>query len=329
MNIRRPRRNRKSESIRALVRETELSPHHLIQPYFVLEGRERKEGVVSMPGVDRLSIDLIVQQAHTLMERGMRAILLFGAIPPEMKDAVGSQATHPNGLLSRAISQIKEELPDLCVIADLALDPYTDHGHDGLLGPTGEVLNDETVEVIGEMAVMAARAGADLVAPSDMMDGRVGHIRKRLDQEGKIDVGIMAYTAKYASSFYGPFRDALNSAPRFGDKKSYQMDPANGREAIVECMLDIEEGADIVMVKPALAYLDVIARLRDRIDLPIAAYHVSGEYSMVMAAAERGWIDRDRALWESLIAMRRAGASMILSYATAPLLLGNYKFLSA
>lgn len=329
MIIRRPRRNRKSEAIRSLVRETSIRPHHLIQPYFALDGVNRRESISSMPGIERLSVDLIIKEAQKLASRGLAAILLFGAVPQERKNAVGSEAVNPDGILVKAISTIKSAIPDLCVIADLALDPYTDHGHDGLLGARGEILNDETVEILEEMALMAAQAGVDLVAPSDMMDGRVGRIRRRLDGAGWIDVGILSYAAKYASAFYGPFRDALQSAPRVGDKKSYQMDPANSREALLECLLDIEEGADIVMVKPALPYLDVVAKLRERSHLPIAAYQVSGEYSMIMAAAERGWLDRDRALFESLISIRRAGADMILTYAAASLLLGDHKFLSA
>jgi porphobilinogen synthase len=328
MIVRRPRRNRKSEAIRSLVRETSLCATDLIQPYFAISGINRREPISSMPGIERLSVDLIIKEASELALRGLRAILLFGAVPQEKKDPVGSEAINPEGVLARAILQIKEALPDLCVIADLALDPYTDHGHDGLLGPRGEVLNDETVEILEEMALVAAHAGADLVAPSDMMDGRVGRIRARLDLAGLTDVGILSYAAKYASAFYGPFRHALQSAPRIGDKKSYQIDPANGREAILECLLDIEEGADILMVKPALPYLDIVAKLRERTHLPIAAYQVSGEYAMIMAASERGWLDQDRAFYESLISIKRAGADMILTYAAASLL-RDQRFLSA
>lgn len=311
----RPRRNRKSEAVRAMARESTLSASDLIPALFVIEGEGRREPVVSMPGVDRLSIDQLLIEATRLHRRGVAAIILFPVVDAAKKDPMGSEALSPSSLYFRAIRAVKKELPSLCLIADLALDPYTSHGHDGVLNEKGEVANDPTVALLGEMALFAAEAGADMVAPSDMMDGRVGFIRKKLDENQFSDVSILAYSAKYASAFYGPFRDALHSAPRVGDKKGYQMDPANGREAVREVLLDIEEGADIVMVKPALAYLDILYRVRETTHLPVAAFHVSGEYSMIMAAAERGWLDRDKVFWESHIAMKRAGADLILTYA--------------
>ena len=276
-----------------------------------------------MPGIFRLSVDLLAQEANRCASLGLPGLLLFPAIPKSMKDPLGSEALNPLGLIPRAIGAIKESGSPLLVIADIALDPYTDHGHDGLLGPKGEVLNDETVATLTKASLVAAAAGADLVAPSDMMDGRVGAIRRALDDAGRIDVGILAYSAKYASSFYGPFREALGSAPKSGDKKSYQMDPANRREALLEALLDKDEGADILMVKPALPYLDVIAALRAATHLPIAAYQVSGEYSVIMAAHQNGWLDATATLLESLTSIKRAGADMIISYAAsqiAPLL---------
>jgi porphobilinogen synthase len=312
MDIRyRPRRLRRSEAIRTLVRETELSPGALIAPLFVKEGTSLREPIDTMPGQFRLSPDELVREATELWEAGVRAVNLFGY--STKKDDGATEAYNPEGIVPRAIRALKEALPEICVQTDVALDPYSIHGHDGLV-VRGEVVNDETVEVLARMAVVHAEAGVDWVAPSDMMDGRVGAIRDALDEAGFPGVGILAYSAKYASCFYGPFRGALDSAPRKGDKKTYQMDPANTREAMKEIALDIEEGADVVMVKPALPYLDVIARVRAAFDVPVAAYNVSGEYGMIVAAAERGWIDRDRAIVEALTSIKRAGADMILTY---------------
>jgi porphobilinogen synthase len=312
MDIRyRPRRLRRSEPIRTLVRETELSAGELIAPLFIKEGTSLREPIDTMPGQFRLSPDELVREATELWELGVRAVNLFGY--STRKDERATEAENPEGIIPRAVRTLKAALPEICVQTDVALDPYSIHGHDGLL-VDGEVVNDETVEVLSRMAVVHAEAGVDFVAPSDMMDGRVGAIRDALDEAGFARVGILAYSAKYASCFYGPFRGALDSAPRKGDKKTYQMDPANSREALKEIALDIDEGADVVMVKPALPYLDVITRARAAFDVPIAAYNVSGEYGMIVAAAERGWIDRDRAIVEALTSIKRAGADMILTY---------------
>lgn len=307
----RPRRLRRTESIRTLVRETVVQPGDLIQPLFVVEGTGVREAIDSMPGQFRLSVDELVREGEALLRVGVPAVNLFGYC--DQKDDQASEACNPRGLIPRAVRELKRALPELCVQTDVALDPYTEHGHDGLV-IHGEVANDETVDVLCRMAVAHAVAGADWVAPSDMMDGRVGAIREALDEAGFARTGILAYSAKYASCFYGPFRGALKSAPKKGDKKTYQMDPANVREALKEIALDIEQGADVVMVKPALAYLDVIAAARAHFDVPIAAYNVSGEYSMVMAAAEKGWLDADRAMLEMLLSIKRAGADMILTY---------------
>lgn len=313
----RPRRNRRTAALRALVRETNLGPQHLVMPCFVREGAGEPEPISSMPGCFRFGIDRLVEEARRWSQLGIPALALFPVTPPSAKTADALGALDPDGLVPRTVHALKSALPDLVVITDIALDPYTDHGHDGLMAPSGEILNDETVEVLSRMAVVHARAGADLVAPSDMMDGRVGAIRAALDRSGHASTGILAYTAKYASAFYGPFRDALDSAPRSGDKKTYQMDPANRREAWREADLDEAEGADMMMVKPGLPYLDVLRELRDRTTLPLAAYHVSGEFAMLKAASERGWIDYDRCLLESLTAFRRAGADLIFTYGAA------------
>ncbi len=313
----RPRRNRRTAALRAIVRETSLGPQHLGMPCFVREGAGEPEPISSMPGCFRFGIDRLVEEAGIWSRLGIPAIALFPVTPPSAKTADALGALDPDGLVPRTVRALKSALPELVVITDLALDPFTDHGHDGLMAPSGEILNDETVDVLTRMAVVHARAGADLVAPSDMMDGRVGAIRAALDRSGHASTGILAYTAKYASAFYGPFRDALDSAPRSGDKKTYQMDPANRREAWREADLDEAEGADMMMVKPGLPYLDVLRELRDRTTLPLAAYHVSGEFAMLKAAAERGWIDYDRCLLESLMAFRRAGADLILTYGAA------------
>jgi porphobilinogen synthase len=315
--VQRPRRNRRNAAVRGLVRETSLSVQHLIMPCFVREGHDLAEPIGSMPGCFRFSLDRLVEQARQWHALGIPALALFPVTPPEAKSADAIAALDPQGLVPRTVRALKAALPSLQVITDLALDPFTDHGHDGLMSSDGRILNDATVEVLCRMALVHAEAGADLVAPSDMMDGRVGAIRQALDEEGFSDTGIMAYSAKYASAFYGPFRDALDSAPKAGDKKTYQMDPANRREAWLEAALDESEGADILMVKPGLPYLDVIRDLRDRTALPLAAYHVSGEFAMLKAASANGWLDYDRCLLESLMCLRRAGADMILTYGAA------------
>jgi porphobilinogen synthase len=311
---RRPRRNRKSAAIRALVQETRLHPSSLVAPFFMIEGNNTRQEISSMPGVDRISIDLAVKEAAALYALGIRAIDLFTVVSSEKKDYRGSEALNPNNLLTRTIRAVKKEVPEMCVMVDVALDPFTDHGHDGVVDENGNIINDATLRVLGDMSSLCAGAGADIIAPSDMMDGRVGYIRHQLDNEGFTEVSILSYAAKYASSFYGPFRDALHSAPKFGDKKTYQMNPANSREAMLECSLDEWEGADMLLIKPALPYLDIIAKAREQTELPIAAYHVSGEYAMIMAAAQNGWIDGDRVLMESLISIKRAGATFILTY---------------
>jgi len=310
----RPRRNRKNEATRSLVRETSLEPSDFIWPVFVMEGQATRTPVSSMPGVFRLSRDLVVKEAREAWKAGIPALALFPALPEKLKDPLAKESTNPDGLLQRTVRDLKEAVPELCVITDVAMDPYSSDGHDGVLRD-GKILNDETLEILAAMAVSQAEAGADVVAPSDMMDGRVGFIRSALDERGFGEVAILAYSAKYASAFYGPFREALDSAPRAGDKKTYQMDPANAREALREVLLDVAEGADIVMVKPALPYLDVIAAVRAATHLPVAAYHVSGEFAMVKAAGQLGWLDADAALRESLLAIKRAGADMILTYA--------------
>jgi porphobilinogen synthase len=312
--VRRPRRLRSSPALRALVRETRVNPDGLVQPLFVVDGTGVVQPIGSMPGVSRYSVDAVVRECRELDTAGVRAVLLFGIPDAEQKDAYATVNHDPNGIVQRAARAIKETLPHLLVIADLCNCEYTDHGHCGILDPSGDVDNDRTLEVLAKTALTYARAGVDIVAPSDMMDGRVGAIRRALDDDGFTKTSIMSYAAKYASAFYGPFREAAESTPAFGDRRTYQMDPANGREALREVQLDIEEGADIVMVKPAMAYLDVVRAVREMTDLPVAVYHVSGEYSMLKAAAERGWIDEDRAVDETLTAMARAGADVIITY---------------
>ncbi len=309
--IHRPRRLRRLESIRGLARETTLDVASLIYPMFIVEGSGKREPIESMPGQFRYSIDTCVDMCRRNQDLGIAAVNLFGY--SDVKDDEATQAYAADGLIPRTVAVLKEACPELCVQTDVALDPYTHHGHDGLV-VDGEVVNDETIDVLCRMALAHAEAGADMVAPSDMMDGRIGAIREDLDLNGYTQVGILAYSAKYASSFYGPFRGALNSAPKQGDKKTYQMDPANRHEAMREIELDVDEGADIVMVKPALAYLDIIADAKSTFDVPIAAYNVSGEYSMLMAAAEKGWVDADSCMLEMLTSIRRAGADMILTY---------------
>lgn len=309
----RPRRNRRSPVIRNLIAETALSPSQLIYPLFLCEGKDQKIPIKSMPGQFRFSSDLLLKEIAECQAVGIHSFALFPAINESLKDSLAKESHNPQGLLPTTVKKIKDLSPEACVITDVALDPYSSDGHDGIVRD-GKILNDETVEVLVKMALTQAQAGADMVAPSDMMDGRIGEIRKALDQEGFTQTGILAYSAKYASSFYGPFRDALESAPKFGDKKTYQMDPRNAREALLETELDIQEGADIVMVKPALAYLDVIQLLKQNFSTPVAAYNVSGEYAMIKAAAQNGWLDGEKAMMESLMAIRRAGADMILTY---------------
>lgn len=309
----RPRRNRQSAAIRGLVRETTLSPEHLIYPLFIKEGAG-DEPIASMPGCARLCLDSLVREAESAHALGINAVVLFPAIAPDLKSPDAEECANPIGLVPRAIQRLKAELPDLAVITDVALDPYNSDGHDGLVSPDGTILNDATVGLLCAQAVCHAEAGADIVAPSDMMDGRVGAIRAALDHEGHTDVCILSYAAKYASAYYGPFRGALDSAPKSGDKKTYQMDPGNAREAVREAQLDEAEGADILMVKPAGPYLDIIASLRQSTTLPIAAYQVSGEYLMIKSAAAAGWLDEQKIILESLIGIRRAGAHMILTY---------------
>jgi porphobilinogen synthase len=307
----RPRRLRSSPLLRRMVQETDLSASHLIYPLFVTHGKGVRKAVTSMPGVSQLSVDLLVKEAGEAAAMGIPAVLLFGI--PKKKDEKGSEAYSPSGIIPQAVKAVKDKVPHLIVITDVCLCEYTSHGHCGVV-KGDKILNDPTLELLSREAVSHARAGADLVAPSDMMDGRVGAIRTALDAEGFTDTPIMAYAAKYASAFYGPFREAGESAPGFGDRKSYQMDPPNAREALREVALDIREGADIVMVKPALPYLDIIHRVRSAFPVPVAAYHVSGEYAMIKAAGKLGWLDEDRAMMESLISIRRAGADLLLTY---------------
>ncbi|MEN8149249.1 MAG: porphobilinogen synthase [Planctomycetota bacterium] len=307
----RPRRLRKTEAIRAMVRETELTPSRLVLPLFVTEGEGVRDEIPSMPGNFRLSIDNLVGTCEEAAAAGLAGVILFG-IPAE-KDAVGTQGYAEDGIIPKALRAVKAAVPDLTLWADVCLCEYTDHGHCGVLRD-GEVVNDETLPLLAKAAAVYADAGADVVAPSDMMDGRVGEIREALDEAGHDDTIIVSYAAKYCSGFYGPFRDAADSAPQEGDRRGYQMDPANALEAIREVELDIEEGADMVMVKPAMPYLDVIRTVKDEFGLPTAAYQVSGEFSMLVAAAERGWLDRERVVLESLIGIRRAGADVILTY---------------
>ncbi len=309
----RPRRNRKSAAIRDAVRETWLGPEHFIYPVFIHEGGADIP-IGSMPGRSRLSPEGLLREVDRVLALGVRSIDLFPAIDESLKSSDGAEAYNDEGLVQRTIRALKQRWPELVVVTDVALDPYSSEGHDGIVAPDGRILNDETVEILVKQALSQARAGADIISPSDMMDGRVGAIRDGLDAAGFTEVSILAYTAKYASAFYGPFRDALDSAPKHGDKKTYQMDPANVREALREVELDEAEGADMIMVKPAGPYLDVIRAVREATPLPVAAYQVSGEYAMLKAASERGWLDERKVVLESLFAIRRAGADLILSY---------------
>jgi porphobilinogen synthase len=296
-----------------MVRETALSPADFIVPLFIIEGTQQISEISSMPGYYRRSIDLTVKEVKELWQMGLKAVLLFVKSADALKDNKGTEALNPNGLMQRSIRAIKEAVPEMVVMTDVALDPYSSYGHDGIV-ENGQIVNDPTVEVLAKMSVSHAVAGADFVAPSDMMDGRIGAIRHALEEAGHTNTGIMAYSAKYASCFYGPFRDALDSAPGFGDKKTYQMDPANRVEAIREVIMDVEEGADIVMVKPALSYLDIIREVKNTVDVPVSCYNISGEYAMIKAAAQMGWIDENKAITETLTSMKRAGADMIATY---------------
>ena len=311
--LKRNRRLRSSETIRSMVQENNLSLNDLIVPLFVVEGAKVKEEIPSMPDYYRMSLDVLVEEVNELWGLGLKSVLLFVKVPDLLKDNKGTEALNPKGLMQLAIKTVKKTCPEMLVFTDVALDPYSSFGHDGIV-EKGVILNDLTKEVLAKMALSHAQAGADFVAPSDMMDGRVEHIRELLEAEGFHHTGILSYSAKYASSFYGPFRDALDSAPGFGDKKTYQMDFHNRKEAISETQLDIEEGADIVMVKPGIAYLDIIRDLAEQIETPIAAYQVSGEYAMLKAAAAKGWIDYEAVVYEQLIAFKRAGASLIATY---------------
>jgi porphobilinogen synthase len=312
--VARPRRLRVNAAMRSLVRETHVNRAGLVQPLFIVDGSDVVQPIGSMPGVSRYSVDRAVAECRELDALGIGAVLLFGIPDAALKDAVATINYDPNGIVQRAARAIKDAVPRLLVIADLCNCEYTDHGHCGILEPGGDVDNDRTLEVLAKTAITYARAGVDIVAPSDMMDGRVAAIRAALDDEGFSKTAILSYAAKYASAFYGPFREAADSTPSFGDRRTYQMDPANAREALREVRLDIEEGADMVMVKPAMTYLDVVRDVRAATDLPLAVYHVSGEYAMLKAAAERGWLDEERAVDESLTAMARAGADIIISY---------------
>ena len=310
----RPRRNRKAEWARRMVRENVLTTDDLIWPLFLIDGNNKREQIASMPGVERLSVDQAVRDAERAMKLTIPCIALFPYTDPSLRDEEGSEATNPNNLVCRAVRAIKKEFPDLGILCDVALDPFTSHGHDGLI-TDGKILNDETVAVLVRQALVQAEAGCDIIAPSDMMDGRVAAIREGLDHAGLLDVQIMAYAAKYASAFYGPFRDAIGSAKTLtGDKRTYQMDSANTDEALREVELDIAEGADMVMVKPGMPYLDVVRRVKDTFAMPTFAYQVSGEYAMIAAAANNGWLDGERAMMESLLAFKRAGADGVLSY---------------
>jgi porphobilinogen synthase len=309
----RPRRLRRTETLRRLVQEHVLRVDDLIYPLFVMAGENHRVEVASMPGCYRYTLDLLLAEVQSAYQLGIGAIALFPLIPDAQKDNAGTESYNPDGLIPRAVRAIKQTVPDIVVITDVALDPYSSEGHDGIVRD-GKILNDETVAVLVKQAIVQAETGADFVAPSDMMDGRVGALRRALDAGGWIDVGILAYSAKYASAYYGPFRDALDSAPKFGDKKTYQMDAANTREALKEIDLDMREGADILMVKPALAYLDILCQIKQKTNLPIAAYNVSGEYAMIKAAGARGWIDEKKVILETLTSMKRAGADLILTY---------------
>lgn len=307
------RRNRQSSTIREMVQENRLHPSDFIAPIFIVEGEDQKEEISSMPGYYRYSLDTLAKELEELIEVGIQSVLLFVKVPDSQKDNKGTEALNDKGLMQESVRFIKEKYPDLYVMTDVAMDPYSSYGHDGLV-ENGEIVNDPSVAVLAEMAVSHAKAGTDMVAPSDMMDGRIGAMRSALDEAGFENTGIMAYSAKYASAFYGPFRDALDSAPGFGDKKTYQMNPANVEEALREVELDINEGADIVMVKPGMPYLDVVRAVKQNFNIPVSVYNVSGEYAMIKAAAEKGWLNEEEVMIESLLAFKRAGADLIATY---------------
>ena len=309
----RPRRNRKSAAIRDLVQETKLSKEDFIYPMFVIAGKNQKIEIASMPGQYRWTLDMLLNEIEDCANLGIKSFCLFPAIEESKKDKYATESSNPDGFYPTVLHEVKSRFPEIALMTDVAMDPYSSDGHDGIV-EDGKILNDKTLVVLGKMALVQAQAGADIIGPSDMMDGRVAHIREVLDSNNFTDVSIMSYTAKYASAFYGPFRDALDSAPKSGDKKSYQMNPANAKEALIEAELDELEGADFLMVKPALAYLDIIKSLREASSLPISAYNVSGEYAMIKAAAQKGWLDEESTMLESLLGIKRAGADIILSY---------------
>ncbi|APU95667.1 MULTISPECIES: porphobilinogen synthase [Sphingobacterium] len=310
--LQRPRRNRKSAVIRDMIQETRLDASNLIFPLFIVDGQNQKTEVKSMPGIYRYSIDNLLKEVESCLKLGLRSFDLFPNIEESLKDKYATESYRDGSLYLRAIAAVKKNFPEACIVTDVAMDPYSSDGHDGIV-ENGEILNDETLEVLGKMALAHAQSGADIIAPSDMMDGRIGYIRELLDHNGFTNVSLMSYTAKYASAYYGPFRDALGSAPKHGDKKTYQMNPANAKEALIEAQLDAQEGADFLMVKPGLPYLDIVKLLADNFDLPIAVYNVSGEYAMLKAAIQNGWLD-ERVILETLLSFRRAGATAILSY---------------
>jgi porphobilinogen synthase len=309
----RPRRLRRSENVRRMVAENHLSVNDFIAPLFVMEGKNEKVEIPSMPDYYRYTLDLLMDEVQEIQDLGIPAVLLFVKVPDEKKDNEGTEALDPNGLMQKSVRTIKEQFPDMVVMTDVAMDPYSSYGHDGVV-EDGKIVNDKSVDILARMAVSHAEAGADFVAPSDMMDGRILLMREALEEAGFPDTGIMAYSAKYASSYYGPFRDALDSAPGFGDKKTYQMDPANVTEAVKEAITDEQEGADIIMVKPGLPYLDVVRAVKEVVSLPVSVYNVSGEYAMIKAAAEKGWLNEEEAMMEALIGFKRAGADLIATY---------------
>ncbi|TRX51615.1 porphobilinogen synthase [Fulvivirga sp. M361] len=310
----RPRRNRKSRSIRELVQEHHITTDDLIFPLFLLEQPKGAIEVASMPGIYRLGIEPMLKEIEECLKLGIKAFDIFPVVEEKHKDKMATRSKNQDFFYLKALKQIKQSFPEACIMTDVAMDPYSTDGHDGIVDENGAILNDETLEVLGDMALAQAGTGIDIIGPSDMMDGRVGYLRDCLDRNGFKEVSIMSYTAKYASAFYGPFRDALDSAPKSGDKKTYQMDPANQREALIEAQLDMEEGADFLMVKPALSYLDIIKLLKENSDVPVAAYNVSGEYAMVAAASEKGWLDKEQVMNEVLLSIKRAGADIILTY---------------
>ncbi|MFT5618540.1 MAG: porphobilinogen synthase [Arenicella sp.] len=314
MNLpRRPRRNRKSEAIRSMVEENTLNTSDFIFPLFLVDGQNKKVEVDSMPNIFRYSQDNLLREIEDCMKLGIKSFAIFPSLTDDFKDKMATESYNPKSLYLRTLKEVKSQFPTSCIMTDVAMDPYSSDGHDGIY-QDGEILNDESVEILGRMSLAQAETGIDILGPSDMMDGRIGYLRELLDANGFHKTSIMAYTAKYASAFYGPFRDALDSAPKAGDKKTYQMNPANSKEALTEAFLDYEEGADFLMVKPALSYLDIIKLLADNFEIPISAYNVSGEYAMVKAAAQKGWIDGEKVMLESLLSMKRAGSSVILSY---------------